>query len=298
MLFADEMAQAARDDGNTGFNYAVVGHDKDVGGIDGGDRSTCCQCYQLVFDYPAENQANLNASQSGPSAIPLPPPLIVQSFNTATNGPDDFDVFMGAGGYGGNNACNPNYSMKDVSGLYMYTTFPDTGDSGGVKGAGTYSECKTDIQWVTTESLSSTACQSRIASTCNNTASNSPSMTRETIHSCIQSNDPATYYHLNWYVHAKKVECPQHLTEVTGCKLAPQGLPAVDKNVTTSAQAAADPSYKEKAANGNHFSTTTMQDCCKPTCAWKDNVAGLGLNAVGQYNSFYSCTEDGVPLTE
>ncbi len=86
MLYSDEMTQAAIDDGNTAFNYAVVGHDVDTGGIDGAAQSSCCQCYQLIFDYPAENQANVDASQTGPSAIPIPPPLIVQSFNTGTNG--------------------------------------------------------------------------------------------------------------------------------------------------------------------------------------------------------------------
>jgi hypothetical protein len=309
------MAQAAIDDGLMGFNYAVVGHDKDMGGIDGTDKTTCCQCYQLVYDYPAENQAwvDPNASNNPVSALPLPPPLIVQSINTGTNGPDDFDVFMGAGGFGGNNACEPPSSWAaqaasqgsfpaDVSGLYMYTGFPSDGESGqgGVKGAGIYSDCKTQNQWVTTQSLSSIACQTDIKNACSVIASTSPTMTKETYNSCIKSNDPQAYYHLNWFVHVKKVECPTHLTEVTGCKLAPQGLPPVNPNVRTSAQAAADSSFSAKAKNGNHFSTTTMQDCCKPTCAWQDYVTGNngGLTAQGQYNSFYSCDQMGVPITE
>ena len=299
MLYSDEMTQAAIDDGNTGFNYAVVGHDVDTGGIDGSAQSSCCQCYQLIFDYPAENQANVNASQTGPSAIPIPPPLIVQSFNTGTNGPFDFDVFLAAGGFGGNNACDPNAAQKSVSGFYQYTGYPaDGGDNGGVKGAGKYTECKTATQWVTTASLSSAACQTRISTACNQIAASSAQITNETIRSCIKSNDPNSYYHLNWNVYAKRVECPSHLTEVTGCKLAPQGLPAVSKNVTTAAQAATDTTFRTNAANGTHFSTTTMQDCCKPTCAWQDNVSGKGLTATGQYNSFYSCTQAGVPITE
>jgi hypothetical protein len=306
MLFSDEMLQAAIDDGNSAFNYAVAGHDRDTGGIDGSAQSTCCQCYQLVFDYPKENQAWVDPNNNnGQSAILVPPPLIVQSFNTGTNGPDDFDIFLAAGGFGGNNACDPNASMHSVSGLYMYTGFPADGEpgQGGVKGAGIYSECKTSIQWVTTASLSSAACQSRVSAACNQIASTSSTtvsaaMTAATIRSCIQSNNPQTYYHLNWNVHAKQVECPAHLTEVTGCKLAPQGLPAVSRNVTTAAQAAADPSFRANASNGNHFSTTTMQDCCKPTCAWRDNVTGLGLTANGNYNSFYSCAQSWVPLTE
>jgi hypothetical protein len=306
MLFSDAMRQAAIDDGNSAFNYAVVGHDVDNnGGIDGTDTSSCCQCYQLVFDYPSPNgdrQAMLNPddptiTQSG---IPLPPPLIVQSFNTATNGPDDFDVFMAAGGFGGNNGCDPNASQKDVSGLYFYTTFPaDGADNGGVKAANKYTECRTtDKNWFTTASLSTPACQAKITTACDQIVGATTTITNESIYSCIQSNASNSYYHLNWYVHAMKVECPAHLTDITGCKLAPQGLPAVNLNVTTSAQAATNASFRSNAGNGNHFSTTTMQDCCKPSCASQNWVSGKGLKPAGLYNSFYSCDQNGVPYTQ
>lgn len=108
---------------------AVVGHDVDTGGIDGSAQSGCCQCYQLIFDYPAENQAWVNPNTTGTpvSAVTPPPPLIVQSFNTGTNGVDDFDIFMAAGGFGGNNACDPNATQKDTSGVYSYTQFPTEG---------------------------------------------------------------------------------------------------------------------------------------------------------------------------
>jgi hypothetical protein len=120
------------------------------------------------------------------------------------------------------------------------------------------------------------------------------------VQSCAKSNDAASYYHINWQVYAKRIECPTHLTQVTGCKLAPQGLPAADPNVTTPAQAAQDSSFKATSGNGSHYSTTTMQDCCKPTCAWQDWVTGNmgGLTATGQYNSFYSCDQTGKPVTE
>jgi hypothetical protein len=298
MLFSDAMLQAAVDDfgSNPPFNYAVVGHDTDTDGLDPGARSTCCQCYQLVFQYPAENQANVNASAAGPSAIPIPPPLIVQSFNTAAGGGQNFDVYMGAGGFGANNACDPNGQPQAASGLYTYTSFPDDGEccQGGVKAAGIYSECKTSINWVTTESLSLPACQNRVASACNMIAAPSSAVTAETVRSCTRSNAPSSYYHMNWTVYARRIECPAHLTEVTGCKLAPQGLPAANRNVTTAAQAAGDATFRPR------YTTTTMQDCCKPTCAWQDNVVGAsaGLKAVGLYDSFYSCDQQGRPLTE
>jgi hypothetical protein len=44
-----------KEDGLDGFHYAVVGHDPDKGGIDG-DAHSCCQCYQLVYAYPSNQQ--------------------------------------------------------------------------------------------------------------------------------------------------------------------------------------------------------------------------------------------------
>ena len=112
------------------------------------------------------------------------------------------------------------------------------------------------------------------------------------VRSCTESNDPQSYYHMNWKIYAKRVECPTHLMEVTGCKLAPQGLPAVNNAVKTPEQAAADSSFK------SGYTTTTMQDCCMPTCAWRDNVTGREVKVTGQYNSFYACDQSGVPVTE
>ncbi len=152
--------------------------------------------------------------------------------------------------------------------------------------------CETSENLVTEATLSSASCQAKATSACSQVASGADTLTRETIQSCVQSNAPDSYYHLNWQEYAKRIECPAHLAEVTGCKLAPQGLPQADPSVTTAAQAAADPSFH------SGYTTTTMQDCCKPTCAWQDNVTGMGETAVGEYNSFYTCDQNGVPVTE
>ena len=218
MLFSDEMIQAASDDGLAGFNYAVVGHDLDSGGVDGNYSNSCCQCYQLVFSLP-ENTAQVNGN--GASAIPILPPLVVQSFNTAAGGGQNFDVFMGAGGFGAFNACDPSSSKTSPAGKYLYTQFPTEGEpgSGGVNAATQLPACQSN-NLVTTAHLSSTACQSSVATACSKFASSSTQMTNESIRSCTQSNDPNSYYHMNWKIDAKRVECPTHLTEVTGCKLA------------------------------------------------------------------------------
>jgi hypothetical protein len=202
---------------------------------------------------------------------------------------------MGAGGFGGNNACDPSGMPASQSGKYMYTQFPPDGEpgNGGEKIISITGDGCTDVEnHVTTATLSSASCQAKAMSACSEVASGSATLTAETIASCEQSNAPDSYYHLNWQEYAKRIECPEHLTEVTGCKLASQGLPQADSTVTTAAQAAADSSFR------SGYTTTTMQDCCKPTCAWQDSVTGAGETAVGLYNSFYTCDQNGVPVTE
>jgi hypothetical protein len=298
------MLQAALDDfGATApFNYAIAGHDVDRNGLDGTGNSTCCQCYQLVYSLP-ENEAQVMGS--GAPAIAIPKPVIVQSFNTSAGGGQNFDIYMSAGGFGGYNACDPAFSgMKSPSGLYLYSTFPEQGEpgSGGLNAATQLDGCKNAQNLVTAATLSSATCVSNITSACSTFASSTltSQALADSVQSCVKSNDAASYYHINWQVYAKRIECPTHLTQVTGCKLAPQGLPAADPNVTTPAQAAQDSSFKATSGNGSHYSTTTMQDCCKPTCAWQDWVTGNmgGLTATGQYNSFYSCDQTGKPVTE
>jgi hypothetical protein len=304
MLFSGEMVQAAMDDGNSAFNYAVVGHDVDRGGIDGDAESTCCQCYQLVFAYPSphnDRQAQENPDDPDPpaSAIPIPKPLIVQSFNTGAT-PYTFDVYLAAGGFGANNACDPGQMPAARSGQYLYTDYPTDGQpsQGGVKPVSLFQECKTAINWVTTESLSSKACQDRVAEACGQIDSNIPGLAEQSKNACIRANAPQSYYHLNWAVYAMKVECPENLTRVTGCRLAPQSLPEVDRTVTTPAQAAVHPGFFDGSTRGEMYETTTMEDCCRPSCASMDWVSGRGLTTDGAYNAFYSCDANGVPITE
>jgi len=304
-LFSPEMEQAAADDGNTGFHYAVVGHDVDRGGIDGTDQSACCQCYQLVYAWPSpanDRQVQVNPDNPNPpaSAIPVPPPLIVQAFNTAAT-PQTFDVYMPAGGLGANNACAAVAGSTSQSGQYMYTSYPADGQpsNGGVKPASLYSECKTAVSWVTTATLTSAACVQKTADACNKIVSSIPGLTNQAESACIKANSINTFYHLNWSVYAMKVECPENLTRVTGCKLAPQSLPSVKKNVTTAAQAAQDPAFlKKTGSTANMYETTTMEDCCRPSCAAINWISAKGLVTDPQYRAFYSCDAKGVPYTQ
>jgi len=303
LLFSPEMEQAVRDDGLVGFHYAVVGHDPDKGGIDGNAHS-CCQCYQLVYAYPSPNNEReaLLESDHTTSGVSIPAPLIVQSFNTAAT-PTTFDVYMPAGGMGANNGCFP---LNGGTGkYYQYTGYPLDGQpgQGGVKPASLYStECKTTDQYVTTATLSQSACVARTKAACDKITSNIPGLTAEASTNCLKANTadpPGTYYHLNWAVYAMKVECPEHLTRVTGCKLAAQGLKAVKKDVMTAAVAAKDPDFWSKtSSSSNLYETTTMEDCCRPTCASYSQISGFGLVTDPNYRSFYNCDVNGVPWTQ
>lgn len=299
LLFADEMSQASSDDAarygwgaSSPFTYAVVGHDTDTSpdSVDDAGKSPCCQCYQLI-PYLPENQ--VVDQQTGQPTVPLPKPMIVQVFNTGAT-TKTFDIFMGSGGLGAFNACSPDGPGID----HQYTSYPLDGQpsGGGIKAAGEFGNgtaCKNQYNLVTAETLSSPGCQSLIESACNQIDSEVPAITAATRRSCVESNRADSLYHLNWQVYAKRIACPVGLTEVTGCKLV-EDLPPPDPNVLTPEQAQGDSSFKAG------YSTTTMQDCCKPSCGWQDKVTGTegGHVADGAYNSFYTCTKDGVPLVE
>lgn len=311
LLFSPEFEQAVVDDGLQGFHYAVVGHDPDKGGIDG-DAHSCCQCYQLVYAYPSpsnDRQVQVNPDNPNPpaSAIPLPPPLIVQSFNTAAT-VTTFDVYMPAGGMGAQNGCflMPNSGADAAQRKYMYSNYPLEGQpgNGGVKPASLQewaADCKTkDKNWVTEATLSSQACIKDFSDACNKITSTVPGLSDLGRKGCIKANTIDSFYHLNWSVYAMRVECPEHLTRVTGCRLAAQtGVKPVKKDVKTAEQAKADPDFWKKTANtSNLYETTTMEDCCRPTCASYSQISSFGLKTDPDYRSFYNCDINGVPWTQ
>jgi hypothetical protein len=184
----------------------------------------------------------------------------------------------------------------------MYTSYPAIGQpsQGGLKPASLFSECRTkDKNWLTTASLSEPACQQKIVEGCHQIESTIPGLTNQSRKSCLQSNSLESFYHLNWSVYVMKVECPENLTRVTGCKLAPQGLPAVKRDVTTAAQASKDSAFWAKTGSENKmYETTTMEDCCRPSCAAINWIEKKGLKTDPQYRAFYSCDGKGVPYTQ
>jgi len=270
MLYSPEMKVAAADDfgspENPQFVYGVVGHDKDSGGLDtqsGGN--ACCQCYQLVFTTPRDPV----------SGVAVPKPMIVQAFNTGAGGGKNFDIYMGAGGLGANTAgCSR-----------QYTAYPNIGqpNNGGIR-AQSVSQCVGSMNMYSSASIATMSCQSTIAADCAMITASNASVQSATQVSCVESNQVQNLYHLNWNVLAKRIECPANLTRVTGCKLNSQGLPAADPTA-----------LDMNSASGKSFlsgyTTTTMQDCCRPTCAYKPNVSG----ADATYKQYYTCDASGTP---
>jgi hypothetical protein len=277
MAFSPEFKQAAHDDAvtngwnaaNPPFVYGVVGHDKDPNGLDKQSANTCCQCYQLVFVSPKDPVTGLTP----------PKPMIVQAFNTAAGGAMNFDVYMAKGGEGGNTAgCSA-----------LYTTFPTIGEpnNGGIRPVNFPTQCASGAASQYSEaSVASDMCQQEIASQCDMiTSTMSASIQSTSQQSCIEANQPANLYHLNWNVLAERVECPVNLTRVTGCKLKSQGLPQPDPTAQTAGTAG--------SAFASGYGTTTMQDCCRPTCAYQSANNVDPSVADSSYAIFYTCDKSG-----
>jgi hypothetical protein len=270
MVYSPEFKVAETDDfaspTNPQFVYGVVGHDKDTGGLDTESGSNaCCQCYQLIFTSPRDNV----------SGVATPKPMIVQAFNTGAGGGKNFDIYMGDGGEGANTAgCSK-----------QYTAYPTIGqpNNGGIR-ALTVSQCANNNMY-SSASIAAMSCQSAIASDCQMITATPSAVQSATQGSCMETNQPQNLYHLNWNVMAKRIECPANLTRVTGCKLNSQGLPAADPTAVDSASAAGK-------GFSSGYTTTTMQDCCRPTCAYKGNVTG----ADATYKQFYTCDSSGNPM--
>jgi hypothetical protein len=221
------------------------------------NNAACCACYQIVYSAP----------QNGQLMVAPPKPLIVQNFNQG-GAPNAFDIFMGKGGEGANTSgCSQ-----------LYTTYPTIGEPGGGGITATaISGCGTKAA-----TLSSAACVSALTSECDMIQASSSYVTTTTQFSCIETNDPASFYHANWSVKARQVECPASLTAVTGCKPNPGNNPMPDPTVQTAAQ----------ASSWSSFSTTTMEDCCKPSCSWPQNVS----NTQSPWSAMYQCDSSGNPM--
>jgi hypothetical protein len=73
---------------------------------------------------------------------------------------------------------------------------------------------------------------------------------------------------------------------VTGCKPTAGSNPQPDPTVQTAAQAS--------SWTAGPYTTTTMEDCCKPSCAWTGNVK---TSTQSGWGAMYQCDSSGNPMT-
>lgn len=226
-------------------------------------------------------------------------PLIVQSFNTgidctppADDSAGQFDIYMGAGGLGANVGCaEPSSDGIYGGGFYggALDDWPDYKEGHRNGGVSRFDMCdeikniqgfrKNDSDW-----------------------NGQKNWGMEMIDSCklaMGSNaaTPVNPYHGNWAVRYKEVECPVGLTNVTGLR-----LKYPSKGVTGNSLSKPSKDYVKgsgrEGSNDDGFPgfTSSMMDCCKPSCSVNDIVESIketGNDIDANYTSIFMCNKDG-----
>ena len=229
------MAQAAVDDFGPSppFDYAVAGHDVDTGGLDPSAKTTCCQCYQLVYVLP-ENEARANGN--GASAIAIPRPADRAGVQYRGRRREELRHLHGRGRLRRHStpATPVSRSRAPVRPVPLHVVPRAAGRQRRRRNAAIAARVPQERQNLVTAPR---------------WARRLPRPSAIRLQSVrVVDADPAgaerfdplvprversrrTIAISNWQVYAKQIECPTHLTQVTGCKLAPQGLPAANPNV-------------------------------------------------------------------
>lgn len=260
MLQSEDMLQAANHDGlGDDFLYAVAGSASD---------NDCGRCYQIQL---------LDAERKWRSDFKL---LIVQIINSGFDVmTGQMDIFMGAGGFGYFTSCNSDCSSHACQGgackQSMYDTPFDSWDQAHYNDP---NRCYSGgIKWLDENN-------DNILNLCQGLIGHEPRDPKDqiTIDSCYRSNQGL--YHQNFVsTRYTPVQCPAGLTMLTGLRRAddcsPLPLPHPDN--------ALDRHCQGDRSQG-HFCITTMQDCCKPSCAW----SGKG-NPDPQWPRLDTCSRTG-----
>ena len=259
LMFSEDMMLAAKYDKNhNSFYYAVAGSNSD---------NNAGECYHV----------KLTIQENTPS---LPPrDIILQVINSGGDvGFQQFDIMMGAGGFGIYTACNSDCTSQACSGgtcnaaLYKGTfndwtnsQYQNSGDpcySGGVKWAPPYNPAL-------------------LQTLCGNLYKNDDPTLYKNVQlnrSCVISNK--YNYHQNFQAYkSKRVQCPKGLYQLTGLRRADDTQYPL-------------PKFGETLPNScnNPTCTTTMMDGCKPSAAWP----GKG-NPSKEWPNVYTCDKFGFP---
>ena len=266
LMLSPDMINATRADGldPTKFVYAVAGGSRD---------GECGMCYQVQL---------LDAEREWRSNFPY---LVVQIFNTGFDVLENqLDLFMGAGGFGYFTACN-----RDCSSAYC--------QGGGCKQAmyeGAFSQwvqpqyndpqlCYSGgVKWL--DQKNSTPALTKLCQGLNNFKNLTSSKIKRTVQSCVLSN--TQLLHQNFVAtKVARVQCPPHLVKVTGLhRLDDAKYPLPAWNVPLTKKCQGDRTQ-------GRYCITTMQDCCKPSCAWSNKVESYNLDK--KYPCTYTCDRHG-----
>ncbi len=190
---------------------------------------------------------------------PSPNKFIVQAVNTGSDvSSGQFDILVGAGGFGIYDACASDCQSGTVCpgghcNAPMFTGgFYDWEPDGNCYGGGV-----------------------RSADGCSKLTSGSSFADSTLLYGCPIAITRG--YHQNFNAKWAKVQCPESLYKVTGIK-------RKDNDQYPKPQ----PSMNLP----NQGRTTTTMDCCKPTCAWRQNVATVTDPTLPQV---YTCDKTGLP---
>jgi hypothetical protein len=261
MLLSPDMKFAAIADGNDWAHYGMVGA--------AGDQQ-CGKCYQLQYVAPSNDHEY--AAGFGVTAGGLPPrPLVVQVGNSGGDVKQgQFDVYMGAGGFGWYNAVSSDCATQEPpcgGGVCSTNQFGGSSED-FMLGYGCYGGGIAMDHLVDKNISPEDACAAAFPGT-----EWSAQVARQ---SCVEG--VRAKYHWGWDVAYKEVDCPENLTRLTGMRRSDnEGLPPPSPDLLAG-----------DAANGN---TTTMQDGCKPSCAWSGKVKTIE----GNWKCISSCGKDGIP---
>jgi hypothetical protein len=195
-----------------------------------------------------------------------------------------FDIYMGFGGFGAFDGCtDKSPTQKGFYGgkVKDWPGYPDTRFGGAVN----KQQCE-DIKKVSGFRGDS--------SDWNNTEG--INFGEELINSCKLAFSDDNPYHGNWAIKYKEVECPDNLIKTTGLALKNRSIGIDGKKLDK-------PSINLLNNGANNGFTSSMMDCCKPSCAWQDMYKQVTCSPNNNqidtnWRSIYTVDHDGNRMTK
>ena len=190
---------------------------------------------------------------------PSPNKYIVQAVNTGSDvSSGQFDILVGAGGFGIYDACSSDCQYGQVcsgghcNSPYYSGNFAAWTPDGNCYGGGVHDP---------------SGCSKLVTISSHTFADDT------LLYGCPEAIKRG--FHANFDVQWQKVQCPPSLYKVTGLRRKDDGEhPAPKLGLTLS----------------NSGRTTTTMDCCKSTCAWRQNIASF---TDPQFPQVYTCNKIG-----